>query len=245
MPPRRKSRIERLLSLNQHRKRLGAKGAVDPDGSLDAMKTTTIDAGSKVWTRGSNKSLSTHFEDLRREFHGQLELVFHHAKLIVLIRREAELRKHFELFTSLWETEEAFLLKHLDTRWLLAAVDTFVDHDDDPVVRSLGMAAICLVNSIKLAETERVLCESKTLPLSPERVAEIQTRRVALFDGTSGFTVGTDDTLRHMRWRLDNVRDLCITGRILGELFDRMQEHDTVYARFRAAHTRQRTSWWT
>ena len=68
--------------------------------------------------------------------------------------------------------------------------------------------------------------------------------RVALFDGTSAFAVGTDDTLRNMRWRIDKVAKINIAGEILLEIFLRMQKHNTVYKRFKDKHTRNKTGWW-
>ena len=66
-----------------------------------------------------------------------------------------------------------------------------------------------------------------------------------LFSGLSCFTVGTDDTLRNMRWRLDPLMEKGPVGLILKTVFDRLQVEDTAYARLRALHHRERTGWWT
>ena len=68
--------------------------------------------------------------------------------------------------------------------------------------------------------------------------------RVLLFDGTSIFKIGTDDTLRNMRWRIDKVAKINIAGEILLEIFLRLQEHDTVFKRLRDRHSRSKTGWW-
>ena len=52
MIPRRKSRLERLLSLNQHRRRRGAAKHLADVSDLAAMKTRVIDEGQPLLTRG-------------------------------------------------------------------------------------------------------------------------------------------------------------------------------------------------
>ena len=244
MAIRKKSRLERLLSFNQHRKRIGAGQALNAHAEIETMKNSIIDSGEQQYTRGSKKRLSAHLEDLRVEFHGQSELSLHHATLIVLIRREADVKTNWNRLRALWDGEHEWLLQHLDLRWIISAADTFVDHDDDAASRSLAMACICLVNTVKMAETERWLSDTQDAAFDAERVEQIQAERVALFDGTSGFTVGTDDTLRNMRWRIESLKRTGVTGAMLLACFDRLQQVDNTYRRFRNAHTRDRTAWW-
>ena len=75
---------------------------------------------------------------------------------------------------------------------------------------------------------------------------QLQQQRVALFDGTSAFAVGTDDSLRNMRWRLERTCGLHPLGQIVIEIFDRLQQESNpnVYARFKQRHQRERTRWW-
>jgi hypothetical protein len=68
--------------------------------------------------------------------------------------------------------------------------------------------------------------------------------RIPLFDGVSVFKIGTDDTLRNMRWRIDKAAKINIAGEILLEIFSRLQKSNTVYKRFKDKHTRDKTSWW-
>ena len=58
--------------------------------------------------------------------------------------------------------------------------------------------------------------------------------------------VGTDDSLRNMRWRLDKVCGQHELGQIVIEIFDRLQqsENDNIYSRSKARHTREKTRWW-
>ena len=69
-------------------------------------------------------------------------------------------------------------------------------------------------------------------------------QRFPLFDGLSVFKFGTDDTIRNMRWRLDRASKENVAGKILLEVFLRLQEFDTTYKRARKIHTRKQTRWW-
>lgn len=244
MVRRKKTRLERFFSLNQHRKRWGGGRHAAGDGDLAAMRERIVEAGEAVQTRGSEKSLDRHLENLRREFSGQPELVFHHARLIVLIRREVRLADSLAQFGTLWDEEGDFLCRHLNLRWLISAADTLADHDPDASVRAVAMMAGLLANTVKIYESERYITDAATCAPDPARIEKLQTDLVPLFEGMSVFTVGTDDTLRNMFWRLEPFFATPRAGRILKTVYDRMQAEDTAFARLRALHHRDRTAWW-
>ncbi len=204
-----------------------------------------LDGHDPMQTRGSAKSLDEHLENLKREFAGQPELLWHHAKLIVLLRRGVETDQVFAQFASLWEQEGIFLCENLNLRWLVSASDTFADHAPDGETRTLATLISVLVNTVKIYETERVLGEAEPVPLSSAKVGQVQQELVPLFSGLSCFTIGTDDTLRNMRWRLDPLMEKGAVGMILKAVFDRMQVENTAYARLKALHHRERTGWWS
>ena len=185
-------------------------------------------------------------ERLRLEFIGQPELLYHHAALIVMIRREAQVPQNFALLCQLWQAEGDFLRSSLDMRWLVAACDTLIDHHEDPVVRATLMSGVLLVNTVKLHETERFLAGGVLPADKPDASSALQAGRVALFDGLAAFVEGIDDTLRNMRWRLQAVCALHPLGAVVLEVFDRLQQpgNDNVYLRFRQRHTRAKTGWW-
>ncbi len=244
MAPRRKSRIERLFSLNQHFRRRGAKKHLSGSIDLNFMKTSVIDLGRPELTRGSSKKLDEHLDNLRREFSGQPELLWHHAKLIVLVRREYRTKQTYNQFRSLWDLEGAFLAQSLNLRWLIAAADTFADHEQDSSERAVAMMASLLGNAIKMQESERYICGLGHLVPDAERITQLQDKLIPLFSGTSCFTVGTDDTLRNLRWRLQPFFEVETTGPILQRVWNLSQIEDTVFARMRKLHRRKRTSWW-
>lgn len=238
------SRLRRLLSLNQHRKRWGASRHTPSGADLSCLKGTIIDFGDAEQTRGSTKSLDQHLENLRREFSGQSELLWYHAKLIVLIRREFQTSQQYAEFRSLWEQEGDFLRKNLNIRWLVSATDTLAEHDADPGARAVAMMASVLVNTVKMQETERFITHAAELSVDPVRVATLQEQLVPLFEGMSCFTVGTDDTLRNMMWRLHPFMSVEPAGLILNEIWRRLQAEDTVFNRMRLLHRREKTRWW-
>jgi len=246
MSIRKKTKLERLLSFNQHRKRKGASKTFETMGDVDfsALKSTTINGDEIEYTHGSNKDIQAHISDLKNEFMGQSELLYYHAQLIVFMRREFKVKENFALFEQLWESQQGYLLTHLNMRWIVSAADTFVDHSADPLARSMAMNVITLVNTIKMNETERYLqCSEKNID-NAERLESLQNERVALPDGMSGFAVGTDDTLRNMRWRLEEVAQLHPLGEMLLVVFNKLQNQETIYKRFKNRHTRKKTSWW-
>ncbi len=241
-----KSRLEKWFSLSRHIRRQGARELSDQI-SMDFLKQKSqfIAEGEIVYTHGSANSLEDHFSSLKKEFAGQSELCYTHAKIIVLIRRDFEAKKHYAIFEQLWHEEKDFLLKKLNTRWLLAATDTMADYSNSDAVKGLSVACACLLNTIKIQETERYITEAKNCKDNKENISRLDNEeRIALFDGTSAFKVGTDDTLRNMKWRIDKVAKINIAGEILLEIFLRLQEYDTVFKRTRDRHTRNKTGWW-
>ncbi|NOJ66741.1 hypothetical protein [Acinetobacter indicus] len=247
MPVRKKSKFEQWFSFSRHQRRFGADKvyAQFNDVDLDKLKTTRIEGTELTYTHGSAKDLNEHIEQLKQEFVGQPQLNHYHASLIVLIRREVDSQNNYAKFKALWLAERDFLLRSLNIRWLISACDTFIDFDEDACLKATLMNAVVLINTLKLQETERFLCD-QSITENPEHQQHLQHQRYALFDGTSAFAVGTDDTLRNMRWRLEQVCEIHPLGQIVIEIFDRLQrdENNNVYSRFKQRHTREKTRWW-
>jgi len=246
MSRRDKTRFEKWFSLSRHKRRSGAIELSDEISTNFLQQKQTIIDGSEIrYTHGSSDNLEEHFIALRDEFIGQSELCFTHAKIIVLIRRDFEVESHFALFEQLWNQEKSYLLKNLNTRWLISATDTFADLSDDDTVKSLSLACSCLLNTVKMQESERYITNTQSSVTDKEKINRLDNEeRIPLFDGTSVFKFGTDDTLRNMRWRIDKVAKLNITGEVLLEIFLRLQEFDTIYKRSKERHARNKTGWW-
>lgn len=249
---RRKTALEKWFSFSRHRRRFGAAALTVMHGhgeNWQALKETLLPGtaqGEHRYAYGSSTDLVVHLQHLQEEFAGQPQILFHHAQLIVLIRREADTARLYERLERMWMAEKDFLCARLDLRWLVAACDTFIDHASDPVLRAVAMNGVVLANTVKLQETERFLQGTHGLHDRAEALQALRTRRVGLCDGLTGFIAGTDDTLRNMRWRLSDVCALHPLGSVVLEIFERLQREDcdNVYLRFRQRHTRKRTRWW-
>lgn len=244
MPRRKKSAFERFFSFKQHRRRFGASKITAGRADFDRMKLEAVDTESKSFTHGSENDLQAHLNNLRKEFHGATELEYYHAKLNVLLRRGFQTEETFRKFTELWEAEYAFLIEHLNTRWLISAADSFIDHHPDPLTRAYAFTAVTLINTCKVYESERFACKTQTTPTDPKQIEALQSGRTSFFDGTSAFVIGTDDTLRNMYWRLENLQETIPTSLILKELFRRVNIHETAFRRMKEQHTRTNTVWW-
>jgi len=246
MSRRDKTRFERWFSLSRHKRRSGAIALSEKISSdFSRQKQIIIDGNEIQYTHGSSNDLEEHFVALRGEFIDQSELCYTHAKIIVLIRRDFEVKNQFILFEKLWEEEKDYLLKHLNTRWLISAADTFSDLSDDDALKSLSIACSCLLNTVKIQESEHFITNYDSFEVDSKKITRLDNEeRVPLFDGTSVFKVGTDDTLRNMRWRIDKAAKINIAGEILLEIFLRLQEHDTVFKRLKDRHRRSKTGWW-
>ena len=246
MSRRDKTRFERWFSLRRHKRRSGAivlSKKISSDFSR--QKQIIIDGDEIQYTHGSSNNLESHFVVLRDEFIGQSELCYTHAKIIVLIRRDFDSENHFALFKQLWKEEKDYLLKNLNIRWLISATDTFADLSDDDTIKSLSIACSCLLNTVKIQESEHFITNYESYEVDSKKITRLDNEeRVPLFDGTSVFKVGTDDTLRNMRWRIDKAAKINIAGEILLEIFLRLQKHDNIFKRLRDRHKRSKTGWW-
>ena len=246
MSRRDKTRFEKWFSLQRHKRRSGAIELSDQIATNFLKQKQIIIEGSDItYTHGSSDKLEEHFIALSDEFVGQSELCFTHAKIIVFIRRDFESKNYYSLFEQLWKEEKDYLLKNLNLRWLISATDTFTDFSDDSSIKSLSLACSCLLNTVKMQESERFIANLDSNLDDKEKIARLDNdERIPLFDGMSVFKVGTDDTLRNMRWRIDKAAKINIAGEILLEIFLRLQEYDTVFKRFKDKHKRSKTGWW-
>ena len=246
MSRRDKTRFEKWFSLSRHKRRSGAKELSEHISTDFSQQRQIVIEGSEIqYTHGSSNNLDEHFSALRNEFIGQSELCYTHAKIIVLIRRDFNSKKHFALFEQLWKKEKDYLLKNLNIRWLISATDTFADFSEDEAIKSLSIACSCLLNTVKIQESEHFITNFDNYLDDNEKIARLDNEeRIPLFDGISTFKIGTDDTLRNMRWRIDKAAKINIAGEILLEIFLRLQEHDNIFKRLRDRHKRNKTGWW-
>ena len=244
MAPRKKTKLEKFFSFNQHRRRFGAPSPVNETQGITSLKSIIIPGQKKVYTHGSSKNLKEHLKSLRDEFIGDPELCYVVAKKNVLIRRESKVSENFQSLEKLLKKENEFLFKKLNLRWLVSIADTISEHSESREERALALCATLLGNTVKIYETERFLEKNENSKDNPERLKLLQSSRVPLIDGMSGFCIGTDDTLRNMLFRMNTLCENSYVGKLVQEVFRRLQTENTGYSRLKNKHTRPRTSWW-
>lgn len=243
---RKKSSLEKFFSFSRHRKRWGGSKFAKAATDYETLKTSLVETTDKQWQKGHQEDIADHIANLRVEFAGKAELLFEHAKLIVLIRREYKAKEMYALFRAMWDKEADYLAENLNMRWLISAADTFADHDDNVADRSVALMTSALATTVKIYETERYITGNEHSKVLQDRVAKLQPDQpqTPLFDGMCLFRVGTDDTLRNLHWRLKPFFDHGPVGKIACTVYNRIQCHDTVFSRFRRMHHRSRTTWW-
>jgi hypothetical protein len=202
--------------------------------SIGELKSRRLPGKRREIVYVGDPNIYSHFRLLAGDFAGGFELCFAHAQLIVCIRRSRELADVLPLFFKLWRDEPEFLAKHLDSRWLISACDTFADYGT-PAQQAAAMPLILLVNLTKLAETERRwLADTDGVPEKIEAIAETHKRRmhIELWDGLTAYAPFGGDMPRNMFRRM-----LRIAGEDAGlatiarELIRRAVENDTLLGR--------------
>ena len=179
---------------------------------------------------GRIHNIDQHLLQLESEFAGSTQLELLHARTVVLLRRKIRLCHNRSRFRRLWFWHGRFLAQRLNSRWLVSAADTFIDHPRDAAEQATALAAVLLTNTVKLYESEirlREISVSESLPVShgtPE----------PLFDGLTTYLNGRGDLLRNLDRRMLRVN--CRNrpaNLILGELMKRLKGNNTIFSRLR------------
>lgn len=193
------------------------------------------------------KDLSAHLNKVKSEFMDQPEICFYHATLVILLRRGYKTSETFEAFKNLWESENDFLLNNLSIRWIVSACDTFVDHSSCPVRSAILLNVATLVNTLKIYETEKLLrgFEDDTTT-NQNNISALYSKHLILYQGLTYFRIGTDDTLKNMRSRYADFKNLDqLAGSILLFVFDELQNLDTAFSLVKSLHTDKKSKWWS
>jgi len=163
----------------------------------------------------------------RRTFVGQPKLNYAHAASIIFIRRHLCLEAVLPFFLQIWQEAGQFLCQNLNTKWLISACDTYLDHGDSELDRSYALAGALLMKTIKLYESELISRNAFQTELS-------EIKKQELFDGYYTFSIFRGDLINNIEQRVASVT---ATGRpsqlILAELFARAQTRNTAYKRLK------------
>ena len=210
--------------------------------STEEMKYRIVPGAFVAPPRRKAANIGSQIATLREEFGSKPELLFYHAALISLLRREDDESEAYTCFETIWVEETEFLRDELDSRWLIAACDTFADHAQDPIVRALAISGSVCANTVKLYETENWAAGRRGQELNYRAV----TPHIQLFDGTTAFLIGSGDLIFNMQKRFSAILDRSHPiAAIVSELFRRMHMHDTVFSRFRDEHHATHSLWKT
>jgi len=201
----------------------------DPDVPLDQFaKNIVPHPKGSTWV-GRDRNLVDHFHKLQPEFAGRSRMAHLLACSIVVLRREPQSVAAHRLFFRMIDTYREDLAAEVNSRWLAAICDTLADHGQSAECRNLALAGCLLINTVKLAETERRLY---TAPLATPPKRRLRYGG-ALFDGVVGFSVPKGDLIENMIDRAEKLLDpqnpaSAFVAAILFRLFSL----NTVYRRF-------------
>lgn len=204
------------------------------DISIAELKSRIVEGRPGPLAVIGEKNIHEHFRRLRNEFAGLPELCFVHAQLIVCIRRHRQMPKTLPAFFRLWAEEPEFLSRHLNSRWLISACDTFADHGT-AAERAAAMLLVTLINTMKLAETERLyLADVETVPEKLSAITESHRHRthVELWDGLTAYAPFHGDMPRNMFRRMMTVTgEFPAFAAIARTLIERAIKADTLLGR--------------
>lgn len=208
-----------------------------PDFSTLAARIT-LPGVEPVVLIGRREDLREHLAALEREFASASALAFYHAGLTVMIRRGVQADLAYRHFEAAWADQGDHLLT-LNARWLVAACDTIMTNAADKTERAIACVGSTLLNVVKLYETELLAAP----PRSDADLRQLAQPR-PLFDGMTSFSVGHGDMIFNLRER---TRALCsqptLASKIVAELIERVDRHDTVFSRLAALHVNPETRW--
>jgi hypothetical protein len=208
--------------------------------NFDALASTSTPGYVRRPLIGRKATLEEHVAVLRSEFAGLPQLLYFHAALVVMIRRHIDQDRAYEVFCLIWKKHRDTLLSGLSSRWLISACDTIMEHSKDLGEQALACTASTLLNTIKLYETERLVCGTRELKLPSSHSPE------PLFDGLTSFSIGKGEMIQSLRQRSELIcrANMALSSAaILLEVFRRIDASDNIYSRLAAVHIREETRW--
>ncbi|CUH68403.1 hypothetical protein TG4357_03546 [Thalassovita gelatinovora] len=186
---------------------------------------------------GSTSTYARKYRDLAQEFEGEPALLHLHGLLVANLRRHDQPAHTIALFVRLWQEEAAFLIDHLDARWLVSAATTFGDHGVSEAQRSLGQSLTVLFGMMKLYETERLFSGSP-----PDQAFVWQrksAKRLAMqMDAYAIMGGGLDVNMLGRLWQ-DADRDAVICPLVRRLLSLLIEDDKTVFRRLRTMRRRK------
>lgn len=192
-----------------------------------SLKKRIVSFGESDIARGRLSDLDEHLKMLMREFTGSSLLAFYHAYLTVNIRRQIHTKRNIRKFFYLWKKESEFLTRHLSSKWLISACDSIIDYSHDQKEKSIAIATILFMKTIKLYESE------KTMYSQIRKEGYYSNPKDVLFDKWTAYCAKGGDLVKNMIQRVNENKDPSkVSWKILLEFLSRVHQYDTVYKRF-------------
>lgn len=202
-----------------------------PDVDLTQFEQDVILGIPKSTWPGRSADLVDHFQKLMPEFVGQTRLAHLAACCIVVIRRTGDKGTALPLFRRIINEYTDVVLSDMSSRWLTSVADTLADWGDSDVQKALGLCGSMLSNSVKLAETERMIY---AIP-RPWPPAARHGRNGTMYDGVISFWQENGDMIDNQLDRAANSLELdTVGGKLLIEITCRILQNDTVFRRMSA-----------
>ncbi|MEM7782262.1 MAG: Stf0 family sulfotransferase [Planctomycetota bacterium] len=199
------------------------------------QKLSVPDAVNPVVGRRSD--LLDHLKMLAGEFDGLPEICFAVATKIVLIRRRIEVERHFADLELVLRRFLKVICEQLSTRWLVAICDTIADHGT-PLQAANSLQLVIWINTLKLAETERVFEQRPTAnhryqgKSISSMATFLESWPHSLWDGVSSYLVTEGDMPRNMFGRMrKSLSSTPLLLQIFETLIDRMDRTDNLFSR--------------
>ncbi len=197
--------------------------------NFQAMIEQRVPGDQRKVVIGWEKDLQDHFEKIKPEFCGLPMLCFHLAKTIVLIRRNVDLEKHVEEFFAIIDNHIDVVCDHLSTRWLIAICDTIVDYGSR-LQSASALSVVVLVNSIKLAESERLL--EQRCSTDADYAGYIENWPHELWDGVTSYQILSGDMPRNLVKRIEtSLKHTPTVARIFAVIKTKLRHEENVFSR--------------
>lgn len=168
--------------------------------------------------------------EFRAEFQGQSQLLYLHAMLVAISRRNSPPPEVPILFQRLWKEKGSWLGRNLNIRWRISAATTFADCGVTMEQRSLGMGLSVLFDTMKLYESER-----RMTGLSGDGRIESseESRHIKIAFDMQPYSIKIGDLDRNMLSRLWTLaeQDDVVFHLAKSMLFELMQEKRTIFSR--------------
>ena len=166
----------------------------------------------------ANYDNEEHVKGLRIQFKNQPEILFLNAICISQLRRVNPPKEFIKLYFRIWEDHTDYMLKMLDSRWLLSSLITFEFVSKNEAQKRTAIAANIFFSTIRIYESERMA--SGFDPTKPVRrsfkssIITMNFPRIAMLKGDA------DSNLFKSMVRLTDQDPT--TGKMLDELLRRL-----------------------